>query len=333
MTVFMKLLFIVPRLDKASSRYRVVQYLPFLERLGAECTVVELPSGLIERFRLWVSCQNYSAVVLQKRLLSAWDLFWLSRYCNKLCYDFDDAVMLPDSGKASDSSKTRQKKFSGIVNKADLVVAGNQYLAERARNAGSNNVSVVNTPIDLQRYRVAPELRGGDSVTIGWIGSRATLGYLETVRPALEWLGKKYPNVRLKLISDEFLEFADLNVDCIPWSYEEEIEQLNSIDIGIMPLTDDPWSRGKCGFKLLQYMGVGIPTVCHPVGLNKEIVIDQSTGLCATTGQEWMVALQTLVEDKSMRERFGRKGRERVSALFGVERNAAALFDQLERVC
>jgi len=159
------------------------------------------------------------------------------------------------------------------------------------------------------------------------------MNYLETIRPALEWLGANYPNVRLKLISDEFVDFEHLEVECIAWSYEKEIEHLNSIDIGIMPLADDPWSRGKCGFKLLQYMGVGIPTVCHPVGLNREIVVHGETGYWASTEQEWIDALRSLVDEKTQREALGRKGHERVQACFGVERNAALLFDELGRVC
>jgi len=329
----MKLLFIVPRLDKASSRYRVLQYVPFLERLGAHCDVVEFPSGSIARMKLWASCGDYSTVFLQKRLLSAWDLYWLRKYARSLCYDFDDAVMLPDSGKAKDSSAARRKKFESVVRKSDLVVAGNQYLAEKAESVGGNNICVINTPIDTERYRAMPELRAEQCVTIGWIGSRATLNYLELIRPALEWLGLNYPNVRLKIISDQFLEFKHIDVQCIAWSHEEEIEQLNSIDIGIMPLSDDPWSRGKCGFKLLQYMGVGIATICHPVGLNKEIVLDGETGLWANTEQEWKDALGSLVENKGQRQAFGLKGYERVRELFSVNRNAGLLFNELVRVC
>ena len=328
----MKVLFIVPRLDKASTRYRVLQYQPYFEKMKINTKVKTLPGKLIDRLKLWRSCKEHDVVFLQKRLLSAWDLYWLRKFSTYLCYDFDDAVMLTDSASNKNESSNRKRKFSRIVKNSDLVIAGNSYLSEIAHKYGASNIKVVNTPVELKRYHVKEHLRESDSVTIGWIGSNTTLGYLEIIRPALEAIGKKHPQIKLKLISDRFLNFDHIETDFTRWDYESEIDELNSFDIGIMPLTDDRWSRGKCGFKLLQYMAVGIPTVCHPIGLNKEIVLDGETGLWATTHEQWVDALSRLIVQEELRKEMGKKGRERVSKLYSTEINAKRLADNLHEI-
>ena len=326
----MNVIFIVPRLDKASTRYRVLQYLPYLEKKGITVEVEELPKGGWQRWCLWKRCADFDRAFLQKRLLSAWDFYWLRRFSKILFYDFDDAVMLPDSNRKESRSYAKERKFSRIVKGADGVIAGNTYLREQAKKFGAKKIAVINTPIDLHRYEYPQSAKEKkDELTIGWIGSRGTLQYLELIRPALEDIGAQYPNVKLKIIADEFLQFRNIEVEPVDWSLEEEVAQLRSLDIGIMPLTDDPWSRGKCGFKLLQYMGVGIATVCHPVGLNKEIVVHGETGYWADNNEDWLQALKLLIENPSLREKMGEKGRQRLEQCFDLAGNAKTIIELL----
>jgi len=331
----MKLLFIVPRLDKASTRYRAIQYIPHLKNHGIESEAIPLPNGFLERLQLWSKCSQYDLVVLQKRLLSWWDLYCLKTVSKKLVYDFDDAIMFPDSGDLSDISKSRQMKFKKTIVNSDLVIAGNSYLQQCAneilnslpKNSSKINldhndcVKVLSTPIDLLRYTLK-KYQTNKSITIGWIGSKTTLPYLEEILPALEKLGAKYPNLILRIVSDEFVNSEIISVEKIRWSSENEISDLQGMDIGIMPLSDNAWTRGKCSFKLLQYMAVGTPVVCSPVGMNKDVVNNGVNGFWAENDIEWEEKLSNLVEDENLRETLGRAGRKSIEENYSLELNA-----------
>jgi len=333
-----KVLFVVPRLDKASSRYRATQYVPYLKRLSIDSEVVALPKGVVARLKLWRACRQFDVVVLQKRLLSWWDLYWIRAYSHKLVFDFDDAIMFSDSGSSGDINRGRRTKFRNIIAKADLVIAGNSYLQQCAQEYRrplplQNNlkssiqndndqgaVKVLATPIDLSRYE-QKTYQSKKDITIGWIGSRVTLPYLEAIKPALNDLGKIYPNLVLRIVSDQFIESDFIKIERIQWTSENEIVDLQGMDIGIMPLSDNAWTRGKCSFKLLQYMAVGLPVVCSPVGMNKDVVANGVNGLWANNKMQWLQQLSILIEDEALRERMGRAGQEAVKEKYNVEIN------------
>lgn len=317
----MKVLFLVPRIDKASTRYRVLQYLPCLDQEGIEYEIVALSGQPRNRFSLAQRIKSADTVFIQKKLFSALDLFWVRKLARRLVYDFDDAVMYK-SGPASSRQQTRQKRrFAATARRADLVIAGNRYLQQEALPF-NREVRLLPTVLDMDRY-TAREVRNDNpqEVVLGWIGSRGTLRYLQDIAPALEELGKQYPGLKLKIVANDFFDLQHLEVIKKPWSSEDEIADLHSFDIGLMPLSDDVWTRGKCGFKLLQCMAVGLPVVCSPVGVNSEIVIDGREGFQATTQEEWVAKLSALIVDKDLSREMGQRARQKVEQLYSLAAN------------
>jgi glycosyltransferase involved in cell wall biosynthesis len=168
-------------------------------------------------------------------------------------------------------------------------------------------------------------------VILGWIGSRGTLKYLKEIAPALEALGKRFPGVKLKIVADDFFDLEHLPVIKKSWSAADEIADLHSFDIGLMPLTDDVWTLGKCGFKLLQCMAVGLPVVCSPVGANRQIVTDGVEGFWASSHAEWVEKIVALINDASLARAMGRRGREKVLQAYSLQANAPLLIQALRQ--
>jgi glycosyltransferase involved in cell wall biosynthesis len=168
-------------------------------------------------------------------------------------------------------------------------------------------------------------------VVLGWIGSRGTLKYLKEIAPALEVIGERFPGVKLKIVADDFFGLERLPVIKKSWSATDEIADLHSFDIGLMPLTDDVWTRGKCGFKLLQCMAVGLPVVCSPVGANRQIMADGVEGYWASNHAEWVEKLAALINDATLAQAMGRRGREKVQQTYSLQANAPLLIQALRQ--
>lgn len=324
----MKVLFLVPRLDKASTRYRVLQYLPFLEKAGIECTVRAL-SGKI---RPWLSLpgaiSRADVVFVQKKVLNWIAVAAVRYFARRLVFDFDDAIMFKETEVKAASCRHQFRRFAANIRRADLVICGNRFLAEKT-TALHDNLQILPTVVDDQRYRPLPAPvipRAGEGLVIGWIGSRHTLLYLEAIAPQLQAVCRAIPGTRLKIIADAFFELEGVEVIKKNWSSDEEIADLQSFDIGIMPLPDTPWCRGKCGFKLIQYMALGIPVVCSPVGVNSDIVTHGREGFHARNAEEWVERLVQLLKHKHLRESMGRCGRETISARYSLQANADYLI-------
>jgi glycosyltransferase involved in cell wall biosynthesis len=215
------------------------------------------------------------------------------------------------------------RKLDAVMRRASLVVAGNDYLAARAHEARAPRVEVVPTVIDLHRYSLQPRARSGP-LTIGWIGSPGTMPYLESLKPMLRALARELP-MRVVAIGARPDQMTGEPFEAIPWSEEGEVEALRGVDIGIMPLPDTPWERGKCGYKLIQYMALGLPVVASPVGVNTRIVQDGVNGFLAGDDAAWRRALAALAADPAMREAFGKAGRERVEETYSLQVQAPRL--------
>ena len=329
----MKIAFLTTRMDKPSGRYRFLQYVPYLEAEGLSVESFVIPKGILRRRRLFSSLKGFDVVFLQKRLFGAWDWRALRKYAKYLVYDFDDAVLFNDSSKAEQSSKVRATRFERTVFGADMVIAGNAYLEALAKGF-TGNVVTIPTPVDTDRYTVG--VKGvKDGVTIGWIGSRATIGYLGPYRDILGELKERYPDIKFKVVSDEFPDWPEYDDSWFikkRWNYDEEVADLQSFDIGIMPLVDDEWTRGKCAFKLLQYMSSGVPAVASPVGVNTDVIEDGKNGLLALSGEEWVEALSKLIEDAEFREVLGREARRTVKERYSLKVNAPKLLKALKRI-
>lgn len=311
----------------ASSRYRVLQYLPHLEGSGIDVNATIIPKEIPARWRLFNSMKDYDVIFIQKKLFNPLELAYIRSKSRRLVYDFDDAVMFKESGE---KSFNRWLNFRQTVRVCDIVIAGNSYLGEEVKRY-SPKVSVLPTVLDTQLYSPVTDVVK-DRVTLGWIGSRANLKYLAGIGKVLDKLASMYGNVELKIVSDDFIELDEMPVVRKKWHIEEEAADLQSFDIGLMPLPDDPWTRGKCGFKLLQYMAVGIPVVCSQVGVNSEIVEDGYNGFLACTSEEWFDKLSILIRDPLLRRTMGRRGREIVEDRYSLKAVAPRFIELLKGI-
>jgi glycosyltransferase involved in cell wall biosynthesis len=208
------------------------------------------------------------------------------------------------------------RKLVALLRGARLVTAGNAYLADYARNAGAADVQLVPTVLDIRHYEVLAEPRSAE-LRIGWIGSPSTAPYLGLVREPLRRLAAERP-IRLVVIGARDLPPLEAPVEQHEWSEDTESALLGSVHVGIMPLLDGPWERGKCGYKLLQYMACGRPVIASPVGVNVDIATPAVGFLAADAGQ-WLAALRTLAADAALRRRLGDAGRARVEADFSLQ--------------
>jgi glycosyltransferase involved in cell wall biosynthesis len=212
-------------------------------------------------------------------------------------------------------------KFFSNLEYANCVIAGNEYLAEKARPF-NQRVAVIPTTIDTSIHKPMPEKRVGEIVTIGWSGSISTVKHFETLIPVLKKLRSVFNDkVRFMLIGDVNYRNSGLEVEALQWKAETEVSDLNRFDIGIMPLPDDEWARGKCGLKALSYMACGVATVASAVGVNSEIISHGQNGFLASNEEEWIKYLSLLVTDAELRRELGRKGRETVVSKYSVEAN------------
>jgi glycosyltransferase involved in cell wall biosynthesis len=236
--------------------------------------------------------------------------------------------MFKDRDASRRQHSRQRRRFDATVRRADLVIAGNSYLRQEALRS-NGRVELLPTPLDLERYRQRPPSTGS-GVVLGWIGSRGTLRYLQHLAPVLEEVGRLFPGVRLKIVADVFLDLEAMPVEKKPWSADDEIADLHSFDIGLMPLADDAWTRGKCGFKLLQCMAVGLPVVCTPIGINAEIVTDGSEGFWATDHATWVRRLGELIADAELRLSMGQRARQKVASSYSLAVTAPLLLRYLQ---
>jgi glycosyltransferase involved in cell wall biosynthesis len=332
-----RLVALVQSPDHVCCRYRIAAYRPHLEAAGHTLELRQWPRRWWSRLRLGRALRDADVVILQRKLLPVWMLYLLRCAAPRLVFDFDDAVFLRDSYSPRGlHSAARLHRFIATIETADLVVAGNQFLADEVARwvPGTDRVRVVPTCVDPGRYSAARHERAGDGVEVVWVGSSSTLRGLESVRPMLEAVGQRLPGVRLKLVSDRFLRLDHLRVVECPWNERDEAADIAASDIGLSWLPDDAWSRGKCGLKVLQYMAAGLPVVANPVGVQADLVRHGETGYLARTSAEWVEALGRLAADPALRRRLGEAGRRRIEADFSVAAGATrwlALLGKLRR--
>ncbi|UCC96567.1 MAG: glycosyltransferase [Phycisphaerales bacterium] len=300
----MRLLVIISNPKRASFRQRVAVYLDALRDKGIGSEVVKLPPGSLARQRLFRRAAEFDCVFLHKKSLNYFDAFWLGKYSRKVIYDFDDAIMY-SARTPGRNSPAHFKPFHRTVELADMIIAGNSYLAEHARRF-NGNVRVLPTGLDTKAYRVRPVPKKDDKVRLVWIGSKSTLRYLAEIRPALEEIGSRLGNVVLRIICDQFFNLQNMPVEKCPWSIETQVPDLVSSDIGLAPLPDNRFTRGKCGFKILQYAAANLPIITSPVGVNSEYVTDGLTGYHASSDRQWVDRTIELIENAKLRRQMGR---------------------------
>jgi len=326
------ILILIQGKEVAASRYRIVQYIPYLEQHGMRCDMLEFPRSFMEYLKLLSILPRYDCLFVQRKRFHVPFLWLFTKRAKRIVYDLDDAVMYKNSLARNPYSKTRLRRFGNMVKKCDAIIAGNTFLAEQTL-AYNENVMVIPTSIAASRYSLKDYSVTKKRVTIGWIGDHGSIHYLEKMRDVFEEIGKRFPGrVELKIICDVFFDCTHIPVRKVQWSGETEVEELKDIDIGIMPLMDDLWSWGKCGLKILQYYGVGVPAVCTPVGVNRDVVKNGESGFWAMTQEDWINALATLVENAQLREEMGLEGRRILEQGYTKEANEEKILTLLRGV-
>ncbi len=306
------------QIERASSRYRIFQFIPYLEQSGYRCTVLPAPQRNLWRRlfyvpRLLILLWSHELLFIQKRMLPDWLLALLKLWHPAIIFDLDDAVYLRPQ---------HQARINKMLSIANLVIAGNSELGRYVQQYNSN-VVVIPSVVDSTIYRPGASTPDSDDarIVLGWIGSDPNRGDFVGMQPVLDWLGETYRDkVVLRIIAARTLEMStSLSIEWIPWSLTGSIPTLQSIDIGLMPLPDTEWNRGKCGFKLIQYMAVGATAVASPTGVNSEIIQDGQTGFLAENEVAWKKALAQLIENKQRRLAMGQSARERIEKEYSVQ--------------
>jgi glycosyltransferase involved in cell wall biosynthesis len=237
-----------------------------------------------------------------------------------LVVDYDDAVFHRyDMHRSSAVRRFLGGKLDRLMSSAALITAGNYYLADRARAAGARRIEIVPTVVDLSAYTRRPEPMSTHPPSIGWIGTPSTwTEYMAPMISLLTQVAEAY-SARIAVVGAGPAATEHPLLDNLPWTEDSEVARIHSMDIGIMPLTDTPWSRGKCGYKLIQYMACGLPVIASPVGVNAEIVEHGVNGFLASTEAEWTEALRTLISDSALRARMGEEGRRKVERDYSLQ--------------
>lgn len=302
----MKLLIISNNLNRAGFKQRIAVYLDTLRANGIDCEVAKLPSGSLARRKLFKRAAQFDVVLLHKKGLNPFDAFWLRRYSKKLIYHFDDAIMYSDKTPERDS-RSHFVPFRRSVRIADMVIAGSTYLAEQARPFNPN-VVILPTGINVSDYNVEKPAREDDKIRLVWIGSLSTIKYFEQIKSVPEAIGARFENVIMRIICDDFLELENIPVEKRLWSKDTRGIDLATSDIGLAPLPDNRFTRGKCSFKVFEYSAAGLPVVASPVGTNTEYVRDNVTGFLVTDTRQWIDRITELIENPELRQKMGREG-------------------------
>ena len=319
------ILFISKGENSASTRYRAFNYFPYLREAGWSPQHITAAQGPLSRLNILRQARRADVVVIVRKTLSPLFLRLLRKASRRLVFDFDDAIFVRSNGEPS---RRREQGFRRTLAACDAVWAGNRYLAGAAARL-NNHVSLLPTSIRPEKYQLEVE-KPRDCLDLVWIGSSSTQKYLVQALPALEILAQRHPQLRLKIIADFDLETRHLVTLPVAWSEETEARELAASHIGIAPMPDNPWTRGKCALKVLQYMAAGLPVVASPAGVNADVVTDAENGYLSVTEDDWVNHLDDLIGDETRRREFGARGRQRVLADYSEHGTANRMLADLE---
>lgn len=306
-------------LHHACLRYRIEPVRAALRTEGHWFSVQPMPQTPWGRWALYQELKRASTVIVQRRLLHPWEVPLLRRASKQLIFDFDDAFFQRNSLHHQPESPRRLARFKAMVQAADLVFAGNPWLAEFASQfTQTEKITTMPTCVDVSRYPLAHHQRSGNGVRLVWIGSHSTLKVFAQQRPLWAAIQQALPGIEFHLICDRFPKWNDVNIVPQKWSQESEAAMLASCDIGIAWMPDDSWSRGKCGLKVLQYQAAGLPVITTPVGVHRTMVQPEQHGYWATTTEQWITAISTLSSQPKLRQQMGQRGRQQVEQQYST---------------
>ncbi len=335
----------------SSSRMRFYQYVPYLTSCGIEVQIMPLLGdgylralfkfkqppilpiiwSYINRIGTYINARSFDLLWIEKEMfpwLPAWAETFLINRGIPYVVDYDDAVYHRYGLHRNPLVRAcLGKSIDAVMQHATSVVVGNNYLAEYARRAGAGKIEYLPTVVDIDRY--PPGGKTSKQFRIGWIGSPITAPFLGLIQDALNEVCQQTGAHIVLIGAGDRDPLPGLASEILPWSEDSEVANIQSCDVGIMPLPDEPFSRGKCGYKLIQYMSGGLPVVASPVGVNKHIVEEGITGFLTSSKQEWIQALVTLYHDAGLRSSMGQAGRQKVEKEYTLQITAPKLKEIL----
>ena len=351
----------LPYLVQCGVESSVITVLPDRAIAGSQIVVTDNPLGKL-RYYAWALWRTLSSGILAwwrarpadvlfiQKVIFPRPVRWLLRRCRcPVVYDFDDAIFTTEvretrSWLAAWKERRNATGLPGMLKLAAVAVVENEYNADFARSYCE--VATITGPIDTELYQMSDRVsdrvsdrarnRSGckdEGVVLGWIGSATSRQYLELLRGPLGRLSRRFPQLKLHVVGAESPQVEGLRVESKDWNLEEEGEDLRGFDIGLMPISDDPWTRGKGGYKLLQYMATGLPVVTSPVGINRQIVRDGESGFWARSPGEWEERLALLIESPELRQEMGRRGRATVEEKYALGVQQERFLGILRGVC
>jgi glycosyltransferase involved in cell wall biosynthesis len=291
--------------------------------------------------RLMSICKSgrYDLVWIEKELfpwLPAWAEILLSKIGIPYVVDYDDAVFHKyDLNKSSVVRGLLGNKIKLVMRNARAVIVGNPYLAEYARHAGAKRVEIIPSVVDQSKYTSRSDCyfdKIGDVFKIGWIGTPSTVWYLNAIEGALREVARKFP-IELVIVGGGDFQMQGLNVRSIPWAESSEVQEIQTFDIGVMPLPQSPYEMGKCGYKLIQYMACGVPAVASPVGVNSEIISNGVSGFLASSMQEWVNAIELMLTNREIYLAMREEGIKKVEREYNLALSENRLFSLLASLC
>lgn len=340
-----------------SQRFRYEQYIeelkkqgfqielhPFIDNKGWDVLyknglmfqkIIIMMTGFLRRFRLLFIIKKTDYIFVHREMAHfgppVFEFLTAKLLRIKYIYDFDDAIWIPNYSESNAKFQWIKCfwKVKYLIRWASTVTVGNQYLADYAKKY-NQNVIVIPTTIDMENHHNETIDYQNEKICIGWTGSHSTMHYLNAIVDVIKKLETKF-DFSFVIISDKKPDFETESLKFIKWNKETEIQDLSTFSIGIMPLVEDQWSKGKCGFKALQYMSLGIPSVLSPIGVNLDIIKNGENGFLADTNEDFYCHLKQLIENKETRKKIGLEGKATVKARYSVNANLPKylnLFDK-----
>lgn len=309
-----KILFISKGENTSSTRYRALQYFPKFKMHGWQPEHSTISGGISPTLKTFNAALSADVVVLLRKTFPL-PIFWILRKLSKkLIFDFDDAIFTNTDGS---HSKTRMHRFTETVSKCDYIFAGNQYLADEAKKY-NNAVVIIPTSVDVAKYNIQSN-NDSESFELVWIGSSSTKKYITEIIPAIENAAKSVPNLALKIIADFELTSPTLKIKNIAWTETLEAIELSKSHVGLAPMPNNNWTKGKCALKVLQYLATGLPVISSPSGVNAYVVKNGVNGYLAPNKKDWSEYIIKMYKEKEHLNHMGALGKKLVYKEFSID--------------